>query len=243
MSTGSSLSNKQEFPNFFRTVPSDDSQVKAIVLFAVNKGWKFVSLLCIWYLLDVNDEYGKGIYEIMKTESIKNNITLVSQNLLEPGTTDISARLPLIDILNAQSAVIIYAGQSNEFITVYRVAKTLGMTGKGYAWICTDGVSLDFLTSTDYTGVLRFIPTERYESNTTQDFFDAFWYYRDRFLETGNAAATFADRRNANGPQPALKSFVYFAATCVDNIVNGFDRFLKLNTSRTIQGLIDGRFM
>ena len=40
------LSNKTEYPNFFRMIPNDDFQGKAILLFAVAKGWKSFSILC-----------------------------------------------------------------------------------------------------------------------------------------------------------------------------------------------------
>ena len=47
-STSASLSNKTLFPNFFRTVPNDDYQGRAIIQFALKKGWKRLSVICIF---------------------------------------------------------------------------------------------------------------------------------------------------------------------------------------------------
>ena len=46
-SSSPALSNKTQYPNFFRTIPNDEYQGRAIVLFAVKKGWKRISILCL----------------------------------------------------------------------------------------------------------------------------------------------------------------------------------------------------
>ena len=45
-STSTILSNKTLYPNFFRTIPNDDYQGKAMIIFASRNGWKKVSILC-----------------------------------------------------------------------------------------------------------------------------------------------------------------------------------------------------
>ena len=177
----------------------------------------------------------------MNSESVAKNITLLYQKAIPKSVSVAQANLALLDILEAQSTVIVFAGSTNEFKTVFSVAKSLGMTSSGYAWICSDGVPQTFISSSDYIGVLTVFPTEKFSSSVRDEFFTAYWDYRIFSETSGNPVVGNADRGNAqNTARVPLKPLVYFAASCIDSIANGFDRFLKSNSSRTIQGLIDG---
>ena len=44
-STCSCLSNRKEFPNFFRMVPNDDYQVKALVRLLQHFGWRWIGVV------------------------------------------------------------------------------------------------------------------------------------------------------------------------------------------------------
>ena len=45
-SSSPTLSNKTDYPNFFRTIPNDEYQGKAIIQFIKSKNWKKISILC-----------------------------------------------------------------------------------------------------------------------------------------------------------------------------------------------------
>ena len=183
----------------------------------------------------------------MELECTKNNITILTKHSIDSGITDVQSKLPLIDILNAEARIILFAGYSTEFRTIYSKAKSYGMTGPGYAWIGSDGVSRARIvdTDTDYAGIILFSPSERYESNITTQFETDYRFYRVNPELCGNPVSSSAERVNLanmlNGDYYPIRPFVYFAASCIDNFVYGFDKFLKANSSRTIQNLVAGK--
>ena len=157
------------------------------------------------------------------------------------GTTELQAKSALVDIANAEAKIIIYAGFTTEFKTVFKVAKELKLTGQGYAWIASDGVTTSqiSITTNEYSGVLSVFPAERYDSPITTEFENLYRYYRTAGspdIENPTLNKTQEYRSN-------IRQYVYFTASCIDLIVYGLDKFLNSNSSRSITGLIAGQFL
>ena len=194
-------------------------------------------------LIDSNDDYGKGLYNIMLSESLKQNITVLSQHAINSNVAYNSLRPALSEIVDAESKIIIFAGYSTEFKTVFARAKTFGLTSAGHAWLCSDGVSKnDLIVSQEYQGVLVFFPSERGISSVASPFEQTTFAQRNGFN-------LFDFPLNNTGtdmlPEPGqvvltAKPFIFLAATCIDNLIFGFDKFIRENSTRTVAGLIAG---
>ncbi|KAF7218583.1 extracellular calcium-sensing receptor-like [Nothobranchius furzeri] len=60
--TCSCLSNRQQFPSFFRTIPSDAFQVKAVIQILKHFGWTWVGLLV------TDDDYGFNVAQTFQSD-------------------------------------------------------------------------------------------------------------------------------------------------------------------------------
>ena len=234
------MSNKTEFPNFFRTVPNDGNQGLAILKFASKMNWKRISILCIAFLLDLDNDYGRALFNVIKAASASYNVTLISQHQIAPSSTVEQARLPVNDMRNAEPKIIIFAGYTAEFKTVWSLAKSMGMTEKGFQWICSDGVSRNELSTKEYLGILFLMPLERGPSNISNPFDQELFRYWNKIVNIGYPLINNVSGLAPNEIRLTVKPFTYFAATCIDQLVYGFDNYLKANSSRLVDSLLNG---
>ncbi|XP_039261395.2 metabotropic glutamate receptor 7-like [Styela clava] len=68
--TNSILSNKNEFPYFFRTVPSDDHQTEAMIEFVYSRRWNYISIVY------ENSHYGTRGYKDLEVKAAARNICI-----------------------------------------------------------------------------------------------------------------------------------------------------------------------
>ena len=171
------------------------------------------------------------MYKILRAESLINNVTIKSQNSVANRISDDLAKGILQDVINAETRIIIFAGFTTDFKTVFARAKRLGIAGSGYVWITTDGVTPSQLANSDFSGVLSVFPTERYDSPV-----------RSEFKSTYQSNNSFGNPTLSSGnlDKDKMLQFDYFSATCIDLIVYGLDNFLKSNSSRNIIALAAG---
>ncbi|XP_053575478.1 extracellular calcium-sensing receptor-like [Bombina bombina] len=64
-STSSLLSDRTQFPSFFRTVPSDDFQSKGLAQLVLHFGWTWIGLIAS------DDDYGQEGIQVIRNEIIK----------------------------------------------------------------------------------------------------------------------------------------------------------------------------
>ena len=180
----------------------------------------------------------------MQLDATKNNQSILSSHEIDRGVSVLRSKIILSEILNAETRIIIFVGSHLEFITIFQTAKTMGMTSEKYAWLCSDAVSQSFISSSNYTGVINFFPTEKYESNMTDTFVNTYRELRRNYNRSEYNFPRGEDINTGNVLENPLfnpiRPFVYFAATCVDNVVYGLDKFMKDNATRTIDKLIAG---
>lgn len=65
LSTSSLLSNRRQFPTFFRTVPSDAFQSKGLAQLVLHFGWTWVGLVAL------DNDYGQQGIQVIKQEILK----------------------------------------------------------------------------------------------------------------------------------------------------------------------------
>jgi branched-chain amino acid transport system substrate-binding protein len=132
--TNPDLTQSGQYPNFYRTIASDDAQARLEVEFAINK----LKVKKIAVLHDKGD-YGKGLAEFAKRfieESKK--ATVVLYEGITPGAVDYSAIVQKIK--HADAEAVIYGGYHPEASSIVSQMRKKGMKT---LFISDDGVKDD----------------------------------------------------------------------------------------------------
>ncbi|KAJ3371597.1 Metabotropic GABA-B receptor subtype 3A [Allomyces arbusculus] len=142
--TSVALSDNTLYPTFFRTVPDDPQQGRAIALFVHNMGWSVIaSFVC-------SDQYGLSVRSGLLAATPALGISLLEDQQFPAGTTDV--RDQLTKIRDCGSRIIIVAGVPDELTVVFIQAAALGMIGTDWVWIGGDGLAVMAQASTAIPG-------------------------------------------------------------------------------------------
>jgi ABC-type branched-subunit amino acid transport system substrate-binding protein len=223
-----SLSNKAAYPNFFRTYPTDKSFADAMLGWILDQGWTKVAIAY------TNEDYGNGFATLFTGLARTANLTVLTQQSIELKGTSAKAKDAAYQIKDSGAKIVLYFGYLNEFETLVKEAKALGIWGPGYAWIGTDGLSgvpSAYSGKTDLDGLIYFFPRER-ANNAAAASFDAYW--------TANRFSTTNPYANSSALAPG--ALAYFGATCVDLLMLGLDKLLKSDATYTLSGLVNGTY-
>ena len=129
--TNPELTQSGQYPNFFRTIASDDAQAKLEVDFAINR----LKVKTIAVLHDKGD-YGKGLAEYArKFAAATKNVKVVLYEGITPGAVDYSAIVQKIKQSGAEA--VIYGGYHPEAASVVSQMRKKGMKT---IFISDDGV-------------------------------------------------------------------------------------------------------
>ena len=129
--TNPELTQSGQYPNFFRTIASDDTQAKLEVDFAVNR----LKVKTIAVLHDKGD-YGKGLAEYArKFAAATKNVKVVLYEGITPGAVDYSAIVQKIKQSGAEA--VIYGGYHPEAASIVSQMRKKGMKT---IFISDDGV-------------------------------------------------------------------------------------------------------
>ena len=119
--TNPELTQSGQYPNFFRTIASDDAQAKLEVDFAVNR----LKVKTIAVLHDKGD-YGKGLAEYArKFAAASQKVKVVLYEGITPGAVDYSAIVQKIKQSGAEA--VIYGGYHPEAASVVSQMRKKGM--------------------------------------------------------------------------------------------------------------------
>jgi hypothetical protein len=130
--TNADFSDKQLYPTFYRTVPSDFLLARAIVqLFELFK-WKTCTLII------QKDDYGYGGLHIL-SEHYHQNITIKQRLTFDGKTFNANLKESLFKSL---SRIVLVWAEENEATSIIERAFRDGVIGGSYVWITTDQVSL-----------------------------------------------------------------------------------------------------
>ncbi|XP_066566344.1 vomeronasal type-2 receptor 1-like [Amia ocellicauda] len=106
--TCSCLSNKEEYPSFFRTIPSDKFQVKAMVQILRYYGWTWVGAIAS------NDDY--GLFALKNFVEEVNKFGCVAFSEILPRNNDMSEILKIIDTIKQSTAKIIVVFSTEAYL-------------------------------------------------------------------------------------------------------------------------------
>lgn len=131
--TNPPLTQSGEYPNFYRTIASDDAQAKLEVDFAKKKGYKNLAVL------HDKGDYGKGLAEFAKgfIEADK-DLKLVLYEGITPGAVDYSAVIQKVKRAGAEAVIFGgYHPEASKLVTLMK-KKKMDVT-----FISDDGVKDD----------------------------------------------------------------------------------------------------
>ncbi|KAI3860907.1 hypothetical protein MKX03_033592 [Papaver bracteatum] len=147
-------------PYFIRTTHQDSSQVDAIA--AVIKTFKWREVVPIYE----DTEFGNGIIPYL-IDAFQNISTRVPyRSVLPQSASDDRILQELYKLMTMQTRVFVLHMGTSLGVRIFEKAKSIGMMGKGYVWIVTDGCG-QYLSSFNSSvldtmqgviGIRRYIP-------------------------------------------------------------------------------------
>ncbi|CAF3623469.1 unnamed protein product [Rotaria sp. Silwood1] len=134
--TDSDLSDRNTYPAFYRTVPSDNAAASAIVKLFIRFNWTS----CI--IIHQNDAYGFGGAKIMIEKFVKNGL-IVADTLVFDITT-LRMRDNLKNALTSSSTRIVVLWAGSTYISlILKDALDSDVLGPHFTWILSSSVSLN----------------------------------------------------------------------------------------------------
>ncbi|KAJ3105625.1 hypothetical protein HDU97_007832 [Phlyctochytrium planicorne] len=198
-STSPTLSNKEMYPNFFRTVPQDNTQAFAMIEFLLFQKWSEVAIVA------TQDSYGQNLADKVVEIARNRSITVTVRENFFSRQTDYSQLIS--SLATSLSRIFIFCGYGDDFVSIATAAS---------AAVVKDGVRQAAGYSTvglEYiNGALNVFPTEG--KGALFDNFLNKWINSNKTRYPLAAAGNF---------QP----YMLFYVNCLDAYVYGFDRILK----------------
>ncbi|OCT90672.1 extracellular calcium-sensing receptor [Xenopus laevis] len=141
------LSDRNLFPSFFRTIPSDEFQMKGLAQLVSHFGWPWLGFLA------TDDEYGQFGLQIIKQEIVKAGACVAFAEYILTSKPDRNAP-HLIEVIKMSTAkVVVVISTSTDFAIVLEEMLKQNLTGN--TWIGSEGWSTsDLLSNKRFQGIL-----------------------------------------------------------------------------------------
>uniref|UniRef100_L7N3D6 G-protein coupled receptors family 3 profile domain-containing protein n=1 Tax=Xenopus tropicalis TaxID=8364 RepID=L7N3D6_XENTR len=146
-STSPVLTNRNLFPSFFRTIPSDEFQMKGLAQLIDHFGWSWLGILAI------DGEYGQFGLQLVKQEIINSGACVAFAETILTSQPDRNAP-HLINIIKKSTAkVVIVIASDTDFVVV--VEKLLRQNVSGHIWVASEAwATSDLLSEERFKGIL-----------------------------------------------------------------------------------------
>ncbi|GFO03395.1 metabotropic glutamate receptor 3 [Plakobranchus ocellatus] len=132
-STSASLSDKQRYDYFIRTVPPDTLQAKALVDIVQEFNWTYVSIV------HSEGEYGESGIDFFKHEAKAKNICIAASKEISLRATNATYDEVIKELQDKPEArVVIVFVRSEDATGLLNAAARKNLTGK-FVWIASDG--------------------------------------------------------------------------------------------------------
>ncbi|XP_036392211.1 extracellular calcium-sensing receptor-like [Megalops cyprinoides] len=139
-STCACLSNRKAFPTFFRVIPNDDFQVKAIAHLLRRFGWTWIGVVT------EDDEYGRSAVQGLLKEIKNTGVCLAYQRMI-PKVYSREKILEILDVMKRSTARVVISfaaeGELYPFLREYMDQKITGIQ-----WIASEA----WVTASVFTG-------------------------------------------------------------------------------------------
>ncbi|XP_066941461.1 metabotropic glutamate receptor 3-like isoform X1 [Macrobrachium rosenbergii] len=134
LSTSASLSNKERYPYFLRTVPSDSNQAEAILKILRNFGWSYASLVYS------GDDYGEDGHRQLMAKAADFDVCFASPpHKISRDDTDSHYRRVVEDLTSEATVVVVFANRQI-FSNLMRTVELAGLHSR-FMWVGSDGWS------------------------------------------------------------------------------------------------------
>ncbi|XP_040285890.1 extracellular calcium-sensing receptor-like [Bufo bufo] len=127
------LSNKHEFPSFFRTIPSDTFQTTALAAIVGHFGWKWVGTLA------EDNDYGNVGVQLFTEQVLRLGVCIAFSETI-PLKYSKTKYLQIAKTIKQSSAnvIIVFSGDTNLIPLVWEIAK---QNISGRTWLASEGWS------------------------------------------------------------------------------------------------------
>ncbi|XP_059187143.1 extracellular calcium-sensing receptor-like [Centropristis striata] len=142
--TCSCLSDRQRFPSFFRTIPSDAFQVRAMIQILKHFGWTWVGLLVS------DDDYGLHVARSFQSDLAQSGGGCLAYSEVLPWGNDPAQLRKIVDVMKKSTArvVMVFAME----IQIYHLMEeVLRRNVTGLQWIASEAwASVEILLTPDF---------------------------------------------------------------------------------------------
>ncbi|XP_075716871.1 vomeronasal type-2 receptor 1-like [Rhinoderma darwinii] len=139
-----SLSNKHEFPSFFRTIPSDTFQTTALAAIVGHFGWKWVGTLA------EDNDYGNVGVQLFTEQVVRLGVCIAFSEII-PLMYSETKYFQIAETIKQSSAkvIIVFSGDTNLLPLVWEIAKQ-NITDR--TWLASEGWSTSaFIIEKEHT--------------------------------------------------------------------------------------------
>ncbi|CAF1011721.1 unnamed protein product [Rotaria sordida] len=134
--TDPDLSDRNAYPSFFRTVPSDNSTALAIVKLFIRFNW--TSCIIIYQ----NDAFGSGAAKVIHELFINHDLLVEEFIIFDVATLHIRGDLKTF-LMNSVARIVILWVQSDYIHSILNDALKYNVLGPHFTWILSSSISLD----------------------------------------------------------------------------------------------------
>ncbi|XP_075891871.1 extracellular calcium-sensing receptor-like [Nelusetta ayraudi] len=130
-STCACLSDRKQFPSFFRTIPSDSFQVRAMIQILKHFGWTWVGLLIS------DDDYGRNVARSLKSDLAQSGAGCLAFSEVLPWDSDPSELRRIVHLMRTSTTrvVMVFA---HEFHMIHLMKEVVRQNVTGLQWIASE---------------------------------------------------------------------------------------------------------
>ncbi|CAF1331286.1 unnamed protein product [Rotaria sordida] len=147
------LSDRNAYPNFYRTVTSDAAVTLPIVKLFTRYNW--TSCIIIYQ----NDEFGSGGTEVISNAFSENNLIISKFIVFDIATQHIRGDLKDILSTTPTRIIIVWADDYHTSL-ILQIALNFDVLGPYFTWILSSKVSFNFFNQTMYTKLIGMLILE-----------------------------------------------------------------------------------
>uniref|UniRef100_A0A6I8R6Y9 G-protein coupled receptors family 3 profile domain-containing protein n=1 Tax=Xenopus tropicalis TaxID=8364 RepID=A0A6I8R6Y9_XENTR len=138
-STNPVLSQRDLFPSFFRTIPSDEFQMRGLAQLVSHFGWSWVGLLAS------DNDYGQSGLHIVKEEIIKVGVCVAFAENILTGLPNRNAPYLAKIIKNSTAKAVVVISSDPDFVIVVEEMVRQNITGN--IWVVSESLATSTLLS------------------------------------------------------------------------------------------------
>eukprot|EP00079_Xenopus_tropicalis_P023403 XP_012815782.1 PREDICTED: extracellular calcium-sensing receptor-like [Xenopus tropicalis] len=146
-STHPLLADRNLFPSFFRTIPSDELQMRGLAQLISHFGWSWLGLLAS------DDDYGQFGLQMVKQEIINAGACVAFSETILTSQPDRNAPYLTNVIKESTAKVVVVVASDSDFVVV--LEELLRQNVSGHIWVASEAwATSDLLSEERFKGIL-----------------------------------------------------------------------------------------